>query len=155
MKKLFSVSALIFLTTMEVSSRSDKAVFDPVDRIVAIGDVHGDFIKFRSALEMKELIDSKQNWKGGETHLVQLGDLPDRGPQTRRIIELLKKLEKQAPRDGGRVHILIGNHDAMNMYGDLRYALPLHPSLQWVTTFTLSRPAKGVPFTSDLRKLSQ
>ena len=124
MKKLFSALALAFLTTMDVSSRTDKAVFDTVDRIVAIGDVHGDFVKFRSALEMADLIDSKQSWKGGKTHLVQLGDLPDSGPQTLRIIDLLKKLEKQAPRDGGRVHILIGNHDAANIYGDLRYALP-------------------------------
>ena len=124
MKTSFLVSALIVLTMMDVSAKTDKAVFDPVERIVAIGDVHGDFIKFRSALEMADLIDAKQDWKGGGTHLVQLGDLPDRGPETRRIIELLRKLEKQAPRDKGQVHILIGNYDAMNMYGDLRYVLP-------------------------------
>lgn len=124
MRKLLPVAALIILTMMDVSSKTDKAIFEPVERIVAIGDVHGDFIKFRSALEMADLIDAQQDWKGGETHLVQLGDLPDRGPQTLKIVDLLKKLEKQAPRDGGRVHILIGNHDAMNMYGDLRYALP-------------------------------
>lgn len=116
MRYLLPAAALITLTMMDVSAKTDKAVFDPVERIVAIGDVHGDFIKFRSALGIADLIDAKQNWKGGETHLVQLGDLPDRGPATRRIIELLRKLEKQAPRDKGRVHILIGNHDAMNMY---------------------------------------
>ena len=124
MRYLLPAAALITLTMMDVSAKTDKAVFDPFERIVAIGDVHGDFIKFRSALEMADLIDAKQNWKGGETHLVQLGDLPDRGPATRRIIELLRKLEKQAPRDKGRVHILIGNHDAMNMYGYLRYVIP-------------------------------
>ena len=61
MKTSFLVSALIVLTMMDVSAKTDKAVFDPVERIVAIGDVHGDFIKFRSGLEMADLIDAKQD----------------------------------------------------------------------------------------------
>ncbi len=67
---------------------------------------------------------SKDKWAGGKTHLVQLGDIPDRGPDTRRIFELLMDLEKQAKKAGGMVHPLIGNHEAMNMYGDLRYTIP-------------------------------
>jgi hypothetical protein len=56
--------------------------------------------------------------------LVQTGDIPDRGPDTRKIMDLLMKLEKQARKSGGFVHALIGNHDAMNVYGDLRYVHP-------------------------------
>jgi hypothetical protein len=55
---------------------------------------------------------------------VQVGDLPDRGPDTDQIIELMQKLERQASRDGGMVHALMGNHEAMNIYGDLRYVHP-------------------------------
>jgi hypothetical protein len=67
------------------------------------------------------LVDKRGRWDGGTTHLVQTGDIPDRGPDTRRIIDHLRKLAEQAERDGGKVHMLIGNHDAMNVYGDLRY----------------------------------
>jgi hypothetical protein len=92
-----------------------------VDRIVAVGDLHGDFDHYLATLEAAGVVDRKGKWIGGETHLVQTGDVPDRGPDTRRIFEHLDKLAKQAERKGGRVHSLIGNHEAMNVYGDLRY----------------------------------
>ncbi|MCG8412931.1 MAG: metallophosphoesterase [Pseudomonadales bacterium] len=95
-----------------------------VERIVAVGDVHGDFDSFVAVLREAELINRRRNWVGGTTHLVQVGDLPDRGPDTDRIIELMQKLERQAMEDGGMVHALIGNHEAMNMLGDLRYVHP-------------------------------
>jgi len=61
---------------------------------------------------------------GGRTHLVQTGDVVDRGPESRKTMELLMRLESEARRAGGHVHVLIGNHEAMNMYGDLRYTTP-------------------------------
>lgn len=69
-------------------------------------------------------MDGAGKWSGGKTHLVQVGDLPDRGPDTKAVIEYLMELEKQAKKAGGMVHVLIGNHDAMNVYGDLRYVSP-------------------------------
>ena len=67
------------------------------------------------------LLDQEDKWAGGRTHLVQTGDVPDRGARSRDVMDLLMKLEKQAKKAGGYVHALIGNHEAMNMYGDLRY----------------------------------
>lgn len=93
-------------------------------RIVVVGDVHGDFAQFTSVLRSAGLIDNKNKWAGGQTHLVQLGDIPDRGPDTKKIVEYLMDLEKQARRAKGMVHLLIGNHEAMNVYGDLRYVIP-------------------------------
>jgi hypothetical protein len=93
-------------------------------RIVAIGDVHGDLPQLETLLRQTGLIDAKHNWSGGRTHLVQIGDIPDRGPDTRAIFDLLIKLEKQAKRAGGQVTAIIGNHDAMMIYGDLRYVTP-------------------------------
>ena len=90
-------------------------------RIVVVGDIHGDFKRLVQVLRLANVIDSKNRWIANNTQLVQLGDLPDRGPDTMKVIELLRELEKSAPSKGGQVHILIGNHDAMNMYGDLRY----------------------------------
>ena len=95
-----------------------------VERIVAVGDVHGDYEQFTDLLRQAGVIDKKDKWAGGKTHLVQTGDIPDRGPETRKILDLLMDLEKQAKKDGGMVHPLIGNHEAMNMYGDLRYVTP-------------------------------
>lgn len=95
-----------------------------VERVVAIGDVHGDYAAFTEMLRAAGLIDGKDRWTGGKTHLVQGGDVPDRGPQTRKIMDLLMSLGKQAAKAGGHVHALIGNHDAMNVYGDLRYTTP-------------------------------
>jgi Calcineurin-like phosphoesterase len=95
-----------------------------IERVVAIGDVHGDYEQFVAALRSAKLIDSQESWSGGKTHLVQTGDVLDRGPDSRKVMDLLMKLEKEARRAGGWVHFLIGNHEAMNIYGDLRYVSP-------------------------------
>lgn len=103
---------------------SSPAVFSRVERIVAVGDVHGDYEQFVAVLQSAGLMDGNANWIGGKAHLVQTGDILDRGPDSRRVMDLLMKLEKQAGEAGGAVHALIGNHEAMNVYGDLRYVSP-------------------------------
>ncbi len=95
--------------------------WEGVERVIAIGDVHGDYEQFVAVLRSARLIDSQEGWSGGKTHLVQTGDILDRGPDSRKVMDLLMKLEKEAPRAGGWVHSLIGNHEAMNVYGDNRY----------------------------------
>jgi hypothetical protein len=102
-------------------AQSTGEIEDVPDRIVVVGDVHGDYARLREVLELAELIDNRGRWIGGKAHLVQMGDLPDRGDDTLEVIEFLRKLENRARRKGGAVHVLIGNHDAMNVYGDLRY----------------------------------
>jgi len=101
-----------------------QTAWDHVARVVVFGDLHGDYDKFHDMLAQAGLIDARDNWSGGSTHLVQVGDVPDRAPDTRKIMDLLIKLEPQARRAGGYVHVLIGNHEAMNMEGDLRYTTP-------------------------------
>lgn len=93
-------------------------------RVVAVGDVHGDFTQLKSLLESIGIIDAQLNWAAGTTHLVQLGDLPDRGPDSRAAMDFLIELEAQARQAGGAVTVLIGNHEAMMMTGDLRYVHP-------------------------------
>src|SRR6476661_7677855 len=84
-----------------------------VDRIVAVGDVHGDLAQFVAVLRTANIIDRDNNWTGGKAHLVQDGDLFDRGPESKKLVEFLTKLEKQAKAAGGEVHCLIGNHETM------------------------------------------
>ena len=95
-----------------------------VSRIVAVGDVHGDFAQFTTVLRQAGVIDAKNRWAGGQTHLVQAGDVPDRGPDSRQVMDLLMELTPQAEKAGGQVHALIGNHEAMRALGDLRYVSP-------------------------------
>jgi len=92
-----------------------------VDRIVAIGDLHGDYGQYLKVMQSAGLIDKKSKWSGGKTHLVQTGDITDRGDDSRKIIDHLVKLRKQAKKKGGYIHLLIGNHETMNVIGDLRY----------------------------------
>ncbi|GEM_PF-281265 len=91
------------------------------ERIVAVGDIHGELDGFAAILQRAGLIDAARNWTGGQAVLVQTGDSIDRGPHLRGVLDLLMALEKQAGRSGGRVVALLGNHEAMNVYGDLRY----------------------------------
>ncbi len=99
----------------------DSHHWDNVDRIIAIGDIHGDYDNYMETLQAAQLVNSRGKWIGGQAHLVQTGDIPDRGPDTRKIIKHIQKLAKEAKKKGGRVHSLIGNHEAMNVTGDLRY----------------------------------
>jgi len=95
-----------------------------VDRIVAVGDIHGDYDQFVKVLRAAEVVDEKLNWAAGKTHLVQIGDVLDRGPDSRKAMDLLMKLEGQASAAGGAVHPLIGNHEAMVLMNDWRYVHP-------------------------------
>ncbi len=90
-------------------------------RVVAIGDVHGAYTEFVSILQRTGLIDSSLNWAGKDTIFVQVGDILDRGPDSRKALDLMMKLEQQAPKQNGRIIPLLGNHEVMDMVGDTRY----------------------------------
>ncbi len=94
--------------------------WDNVERVVAIGDVHGAYPAMVSLLKAAGLVDESLRWQGGQTHLVSLGDLLDRGPESARAMDLLMGLQPQAEAAGGRVHVVLGNHEIMNLSGDLR-----------------------------------
>ena len=95
--------------------------YDDVDRIVAIGDVHGAYRSMVRTLEAAGIVDDALAWQGGRANLVVTGDLLDRGADSRQAMDLLMRLETEAPEVGGRVHVLLGNHEVMNLVGDLRY----------------------------------
>jgi hypothetical protein len=146
---------------------SAQDTWNGAERVVAIGDLHGDYGQFITLLQQAGLTDKKGRWRGGKAHLVQVGDVPDRGPDTRKIMDLLMRLEKQAVKAGGRVHPLIGNHEAMNIYGDLRYVTPEEfaafrdGNSEQVRTFFYEQhveevkknpPAEGLPAFDDAYK---
>lgn len=115
---LIAVLVFPFLTTgtYAVDWRADG-----VDRVVAIADVHGAYDAMVETLGNVGLLDENLAWVGGESYLVIVGDLLDRGPRSRDALDLLMRLEGEAEAAGGMVQVLIGNHESMNMIGDLRY----------------------------------
>ena len=112
--------AVLLLATVGLSVGAATSS-DSAERIVVVGDVHGDFNDFCAILQKAGLIDEQRHWVGGEATLVQLGDLLDRGPKVREALDLMMSLEEQALKAGGRVVALMGNHEEMNLIGDLRY----------------------------------
>ncbi|XP_058198774.1 shewanella-like protein phosphatase 1 isoform X2 [Rhododendron vialii] len=95
----------------------------PGRRIVAVGDLHGDLAKARCALEIAGVLssDGRDMWTGGETVLIQLGDILDRGGDEIAILSLLRSLDIQAKAKGGAVFQVNGNHETMNVSADFRY----------------------------------
>ena len=92
--------------------------------LIAIGDLHGSYEGYENLLREAGLINNRGRWVGGDTILVQVGDVSDRGPDSLAIIRHLQKIKRQAARKGGKVITLVGNHEAMNVTGDLRYVHP-------------------------------
>ncbi|MGH9791960.1 MAG: metallophosphoesterase, partial [Candidatus Acidiferrales bacterium] len=93
-------------------------------RVVAVGDIHGDLGNFTAILRQAGIIDAKNRWVAQNVTLVQTGDAIDRGARSRAVLDLLMALEKQATRKKSRLIALLGNHEVMNITGDLRYVTP-------------------------------
>jgi hypothetical protein len=99
----------------------DEWRVDDVDRVVAVADIHGAYGAFERILKRAGVVDDALAWQGEATHLVIVGDVLDRGPESKRALDLIRKLEPEALAAGGQVHLVLGNHEIMNMMGDLRY----------------------------------
>ena len=100
---------------------ADDWKFSGVNRIVAVGDIHGAYDAMVTTFQQAGVIDDNLAWSGGDTHLVLTGDLLDRGPGSRQVMDLVMRLERESVRAGGQVHQLLGNHEVMNLIGDVRY----------------------------------
>ena len=111
-----AVRALVGLV-LWLSFQAAPAASD-CSRIVAVGDIHGGYDSLRSVLTESSLVGDDHRWQSKDACLVLLGDLVDRGERTRELLDYVMELESQA---NGRLHVVIGNHEIMNVVGDLRY----------------------------------
>lgn len=96
-----------------VSNRADNMFF--------VSDIEGEFEALRSLLIAGNVIDDKYNWIFGDGKLIYCGDLFDRGKKVPELLWLLYLLEQKAVEKGGMVHIVLGNHDIMNLSGNFKY----------------------------------
>jgi len=115
------VCCCLGLLAVSTIARAETYRYAGVERLVAVGDAHGAYDRFSRLLLETGIVDENLQWTGGKTHFVDLGDFLDRGPGSRKIMDLLMRLQTQAEKSGGRVHVLLGNHELMNLTGDLRY----------------------------------
>ena len=108
-----------------------KGVYPAPYKLIVLGDVHGDWYATINSLKKGKIVDDKLNWIAGKTHVVQMGDILDRGGRGSmsyndedsefKIMTLFLKLMKQSFEKGGGFHCIIGNHELMNIMGDFRF----------------------------------
>ncbi len=119
-------TATITATGVAAQRAASKVVATPqtAARIIAVGDLHGDYQATREVLQLAELIDDEDQWIGAHARLVQVGDFLDRGEGEKQIIRLFERLRLAANKAGGAVYILNGNHELMNAAGRFPYVTP-------------------------------
>lgn len=110
-----------FKITLNTNYNIDKPIFS-AQKILAVSDIEGNFKVFSEFLINNKVIDENFNWIFGNGHLVLNGDFFDRGEDVTACLWLIYKLEQEAYKQGGKVHFILGNHEAMNLRGDARYA---------------------------------
>ncbi|RIB20076.1 Metallo-dependent phosphatase-like protein [Gigaspora rosea] len=115
--KFLHVAKYTTVAASEASNQSPR-------RIIAVGDLHGDYEQTLKVLKMTRILDAKENWIGNNGILVQTGDIVDRGPDCLKIYKLFDRLRQEASKVGGQVINLIGNHEIMNLVLSWSYVTP-------------------------------
>ncbi len=140
---------------LSLHADSKQYVWKDIDKIIAIGDIHGDFDSFVMILKKAKVVDDELKWIGGKTHLVQTGDILDRGDNAKDVFDLIKRLEIEAEEAGGKVHMLIGNHEEMNITGTV-FRQPTYVTKEQFKSFLPDdfRKRKEAEFRKQLQKIS-
>jgi hypothetical protein len=102
----------------------EKFTYNKPKKMLVLSDIEGQFGAMRKLLQGNKVIDENLNWIFGDGHLVLTGDFVDRGEMVTEVLWLIYSLEPQAETAGGKVHFILGNHEIMNMSGDLNYVHP-------------------------------
>jgi hypothetical protein len=106
------------------AQESPQLRWQGIERVIAFADVHGAYTELTALLRAAGVVDAQLRWSAGRAHVVSLGDLLDRGSDSRKVMDLLMRLQQEAAAAGGQLHIVLGNHETMNVLGDLRYVEP-------------------------------
>jgi hypothetical protein len=130
----FILISFILAPLVRLFSAGIQCEWTGVEKIIAIGDLHGDYQNFVKILLGTQIVDGNLHWIAGKTHLVQMGDILDRGTDAKGIFDLLMRLEKEAANAGGMVHTIIGNHEEMNVTG-IVFRYPDYMTIHQFTSF--------------------
>jgi hypothetical protein len=110
-----------FNVPLKTKLEDETSEYKPAEKLFVLSDIEGTFQGFNQLLLAGGVIDSQFNWIYGKGQLVICGDLFDRGEEVTACLWLLYKLEDEAKAKGGYVHVILGNHEIMNLSEDLRY----------------------------------
>lgn len=124
-----STSGKIFKITEFNNNSIPPYIYNTEENIFAISDIEGDFDKFIQILQRNKVINDSLNWNFQKGHLVLLGDFFDRGDDVTATLWLCYKLEAEAKKAGGQVHFILGNHEQMNLQGNIKYVQPKYKAL--------------------------
>src|SRR5512143_1170213 len=113
--------ALVVSPSCPAADPAAQAAWPDAGRVVAFADVHGAYDELAGLLQAASVVDKSLHWSAGRTHVVSLGDMLDRGADSRKVMDLLMRLQSEAAAAGGQLHVVLGNYAAMNLLGDLRY----------------------------------
>ncbi|NJD09426.1 MAG: hypothetical protein FIB01_02925 [Gemmatimonadetes bacterium] len=113
--------------------------FPAVESLYVVGDTHGEFNALAATLRAAGFIGDALEWTGGRRQLVFLGDLVDRGPDVTRLLWFVYRLEREAAAAGGHVYVLLGNHELLDLTGDLRYLNPREAAIAQAYGITYDR----------------
>ncbi len=110
-----------WIENLKESEPDYEQKYENVENFIAISDIHGRYDVLVKLLSEHNVIDKDFNWNYADGHLIILGDILDRGPQVTESLWLIFRLEQQAKLHGGKVHVLLGNHELMVLNDDFRY----------------------------------
>jgi hypothetical protein len=110
-----------FSTKLKAKLKIENTEYPKAEKLIAISDIEGNFEAFRRFLTSQKVIDEQYNWIFGKGHLVLVGDFVDRGQNVTECLWLIYDLEEKAKVAGGYVHLILGNHEILNMSNDFRY----------------------------------
>lgn len=122
---IFLVFAWVVVIVVAAQPIAIRGQVAPEREIIVFGEVQGAANTVAAFLEHLEVIDSEHHWSGGDTILIQTGDLIDDGEHVRGALDLFMRLQNEAAAAGGQVIVLMGNHEAMNILGELRDVNPM------------------------------
>ncbi|MES2882688.1 MAG: metallophosphoesterase [Bacteroidota bacterium] len=121
-------AGVLLTVPLKKKIENEPSEFKAAEKLFVTSDIEGEFIGFEKLLLAGGVINKNFNWTFGTGHLVVCGDLFDRGEEVTACLWLLYKLEEEAKAAGGYVHVIIGNHEVMNLSEDVRYVHPKYIS---------------------------
>ena len=121
LKVITDIPGKSFQVHLKKKLQNEKSEFHKVKNMMILSDIEGNFAALRKLLQANKVIDEDFNWTFGDGNLVLVGDFFDRGQQVTEVLWFIYYLEEKAKAAGGYIHFVLGNHEIMNLSGDLRY----------------------------------
>jgi len=110
-----------FTFQLKDTIKIENDVYDLPEKMFMISDIEGNFKGFADILIAANVINKDFKWTFGNGHLVLNGDFFDRGINVTECLWLIYKLENEAESQAGKVHLILGNHEMMNLKERFRY----------------------------------